>query len=176
MKKAFTMLELVFVIVVIGILAATVIPRMERDTSAEATIKLQSDIRYAQHLALIDDKYDAASTTWFRNRWQIRFADNTYSIVSDANTRFAQDPETRKDIKVDLANDYSATLTFTGGCANNQIISFDHFGRPMVGDLSSDTLPYPSGRLLSAKCVITVTADGVHTITLHPETGYIQGI
>ncbi|MGD9717776.1 MAG: type II secretion system protein, partial [Sulfurimonadaceae bacterium] len=51
MKKAFTMLELVFVIVVIGILAAVIIPRMDRDNASEAAIELQSQIRYAQHLA-----------------------------------------------------------------------------------------------------------------------------
>ena len=57
MKKAFTMLELVFVIVVIGILAAAIIPSTRTNPAQEAAIQLLSDIRYTQHLAMIDDKY-----------------------------------------------------------------------------------------------------------------------
>ena len=177
MKKAFTMLELVFVIVVIGILAAAILPRMDRDTAAEATIKLQSDIRYAQHLALVDDKYNANNANWFRNRWQIRFNGNSYSITSMNNNVFARDPETGNNITVNLNNEYGAVVNFAGGCNANAIISFDHLGRPMIGDLSGDILPYPVGRLLTNNCIITVTADGTtETITIFPETGYVQGI
>ena len=56
-KKAFTMLELVFVIVVSGILAATFIPRFDRDNLQEAADQVISHIRYTQHLAMVDDKF-----------------------------------------------------------------------------------------------------------------------
>ena len=52
------MLELVFVIVIIGILAAAIIPRMDRDSIYEASEQLLSHIRYTQHLAMTDNIYD----------------------------------------------------------------------------------------------------------------------
>lgn len=86
-------MELVFVIIVIGILAAVIAPRMERDPLREAAIQLVSDIRYTQHLALVDDKYDATNANWYRSRWQIMFENSvetnnkeSYTIFSDAPT------------------------------------------------------------------------------------------
>ncbi|MCF6310454.1 MAG: type II secretion system GspH family protein, partial [Sulfurimonas sp.] len=58
MKKAFTMLELVMVIVVIGILAAVMLPRVASDRLAEAATQVISHIRYTQHLAMVDDQFD----------------------------------------------------------------------------------------------------------------------
>ena len=91
MKKAFTMIELVFVLVVIGILAATIIPRVQTNPLQEAGVQLVSHIRYTQHLALIDDKYDAGDANWFKKRWQIVFGNSAaeaggvpaYTIFSD---------------------------------------------------------------------------------------------
>jgi len=91
MKKAFTLLELVFVIVVIGILAAVIIPNTRRDTLREAAIQLVSHIRYTQHLALVDDKFDANDANWYKKRWQIAFHNGantnnkwSYTIFSDS--------------------------------------------------------------------------------------------
>ena len=90
MKKAFTMLELVFVIVVIGILAASIIPNTRRNTLREAATQLVSHIRYTQHLAMVDDKFDANDPKWFQGRWQIVFekagVEPKYSIFSDGST------------------------------------------------------------------------------------------
>lgn len=72
-KKAFTMLELVMVIVVLGVLAALTIPRMERDLRQEAADTVLSNIRYAQHLALIDNKHKFNDNQWQRTFWQIKF-------------------------------------------------------------------------------------------------------
>ena len=65
MKKAFTMLELVFVIVIIGILAVVAMPSFQRDTLQEAGNQIISHIRYTQHLAMMDDKFNPADATWF---------------------------------------------------------------------------------------------------------------
>ena len=90
MKKAFTLLELIFVIVVIGIIAAAIIPRMKNNSLQQAAIQIESHIRYTQHLAMVDDKYDDSDSNWFKKRWQIIFAKqaNTdqqwaYTIFSD---------------------------------------------------------------------------------------------
>ena len=93
MKKAFTMIELVFVIVVIGILAATIIPSVKTNPVQEAAIQLVSHIRYTQHLAMVDDKHNdpVTDSDWEKGRWQMVFAfvgaavDNhpSYTIFSD---------------------------------------------------------------------------------------------
>ncbi|MEK6659689.1 MAG: type II secretion system protein [Campylobacterota bacterium] len=113
MKKAFTMLELVFVIVVIGILAAVVIPRTGSNRLQEAATQVLSHIRYTQHLAMVDDKYDANDATWYEKRWQIRFPHTTiagetihyYEVFRDENKQGnsnaneeAIDPLTRKTL------------------------------------------------------------------------------
>ncbi len=57
MKRSFTLVELIFVIVVIGILAAVIIPRLGTSNLQKASEIFINTIRYTQHLAMIDDKY-----------------------------------------------------------------------------------------------------------------------
>jgi type II secretory pathway pseudopilin PulG len=97
------MIELVFVIVVIGILSAVIIPRFDRDSLSEGAIQLASHIRYTQHLAMVDDKFmpnsamspqvNAASRAqeiqyWYLGRWQIKFStantSQSYIIMADS--------------------------------------------------------------------------------------------
>ena len=92
MKKAFTMLELVFVIVVVGILSYFAASSFQRNPLREAADQVVSHIRYTQHLAMMDDKFDVNDATWYRKRWQIVFnSDNethnqwAYTIFSDGN-------------------------------------------------------------------------------------------
>jgi len=88
-RKAFTMLELVFVIIVLGILAALAMPRMERDLRQEAADNILSAIRYTQHLALLDDKQKFNNAKWQRRFWRIYFgtcnSQKFYAVGSDDN-------------------------------------------------------------------------------------------
>ncbi len=59
--RAFTMLELIFVIVVVGILSFMAASSFQRNTVQEATDQLLSHIRYTQHLAMMDDKFNAGN-------------------------------------------------------------------------------------------------------------------
>ncbi|WP_462191620.1 pilus assembly FimT family protein [Campylobacter concisus] len=76
-KRAFTMIELIFVIVVVGILAAIMIPKLNRNASREAANQILTHIRYTQHLAMQDDKYENFVSDnpvrWFRMRWGVTF-------------------------------------------------------------------------------------------------------
>ncbi len=71
--SAFTMIEMVMAIVVLGILAALAIPRMERDIRQEAADHILSSIRYTQHLALLDKKHRFNDPNWQRAFWRIQF-------------------------------------------------------------------------------------------------------
>jgi len=73
LKKAFTLIELIFVIVIIGILSAVLVPRFDRPTLIEAAHQVISHIRYTQHLAMVDNRFNPNDSQWFQGRWQIRF-------------------------------------------------------------------------------------------------------
>ena len=124
MKKAFTMLELVIVIVVVGILSAVIIPRIDSNRLQEAAVQVVSHIRYTQHLAMVDDKFDAnkvdsaGKTKWFKERWQIFFAktvasDNkwAYSVFSD----HAGDSTGNPDVSETAKNPLNGSKYLTGG-------------------------------------------------------------
>ena len=180
MKRAFTMIELVFVIVVIGILAAVIIPSTRTNPVQEAAVKLLSDIRYTQHLSMVDDKYgdNGGGVSWYEKRWQIVFNANQYSISnidSLGNTDFAENPSNpANDLgNIDLGTKYGITITLEDDCSGETIISFDHLGRLMVGSLATGSA-YTVGQLISGKeCNIKLSnSTESATINIQPETGY----
>lgn len=68
------MIELVFVIVVLGIIASLAMGRMERDLKQEAAETILSHIRLTQQLALRDNKHRSDNdTNWQRAYWRIQF-------------------------------------------------------------------------------------------------------
>lgn len=176
-KKAFTMIELIMIIVVVGILAVAVIPRVDRDTLVEATNQVASHVRYTQHLAMLDDKYDPKNPNWYRNRWKITFNNNSYSITSgNINARNPQAPG--KDLnptdspELNLERKYGIT-SIASTCGNNgqTEIIFDEIGRPY-----SNFLGVVGERgLLQNDCNITISDGGNKNgvITISKETGYI---
>jgi len=188
MRKAFTMLELIFVIVVIGIISAVVLPRTDSNALSEAATDLVSKISYAQHLYRKEDKFgeNASGVDWFKRRWQIRFTGNTYSVYSNNSTpNYALDPLTKEPIQdIDLNDKYSVTLSFSGTECGTAIstgvygISFDHMGRPITGDLNTLTGAYVGTKaqlVVTDDCAIVLThGDENATINIKPETGYVS--
>ena len=67
------MIELVFVIVVLGILASLAMGRMDRDLKQEASETILSHIRLAQQLALRDNKHEANNPNWYTKYWQMEY-------------------------------------------------------------------------------------------------------
>ena len=153
--NAFTMLELVVIIAVLGILAALAIPRLNRDLRQEAADNILSAIRYTQLMALMDDKTDPTDPHWQQGLWAIQFYGGSrayYRIGSDrghngaiSKSETAIDPSNGKHFynssgsfaaKADdespnifLAHNYGINdIRASGGC--NKLIAFDHMGRP----------------------------------------------
>ena len=98
------MIELVFVIVVIGIIAAVALPRFDSDNTQEAMDQILSDIRYTQHLALVDNVIDPTNVQWQRAFWSIRFVGCDtktnwyYSIGSDTDYEGNIDTKERESL------------------------------------------------------------------------------
>ena len=124
MRKAYTFIELIFVLVIIGIISVTVLSRTNENPLQKAAIQVLSHIRYTQHLALIDDKYDKDDVYWYKKRWLIVFnnsvgADNdtAYTIFSDISGNSTGDPGiTGSEIAVNPENPIKK---LTGGYGSN---------------------------------------------------------
>jgi len=70
-KSAFRLIELVFVIVILSILACLAMTRSERDLRQEAAETVLSHIRLAQQLALRDNKHRSDNNLgWQQAYWQ----------------------------------------------------------------------------------------------------------
>ncbi|MFC2074574.1 Tfp pilus assembly protein FimT/FimU, partial [Campylobacterota bacterium] len=196
-KSAFTMLELVFVIVVIGILTAVMLPRIDRDNVYEAAQQVISHIKYTQHLAMVDNKFDNDDPLWYKEFWQIRFQDcnsateHAYTIFSDENhlgsintSEAALDPLSKKridatnctssstqDPNVVLSNKYNIeTVTLAGGC-------FTKTGFTTNKSIAFDHLGRPhmdlsdSVNVADTACTITLVSNGESAIIrIEPET------
>lgn len=197
-RKAFTMLELVFVIMILGILSYFVSSSFQRNTIIEAADQIVSHIRYTQHLAMIDDKFDPNDANYYLERWHIHFTldssgngHEVYWIISDRNhnglltdlSDYAKNPiDNSKYLSGDttLGNNRNQALDLTKtygingviyGCG--QRIFFDHLGRPYNDAINPATSPYQN--LITAPCTIIIT-DGTstRTIEISPETGYVR--
>jgi prepilin-type N-terminal cleavage/methylation domain-containing protein len=73
-KSAFTLIELVFVIIILGILASIAMERNDRDLKQEAIDTVISQIQLAQHLALNDNKHRIDNNpNWQRSYWRFEY-------------------------------------------------------------------------------------------------------
>ncbi len=190
-KSSFTMLELIIVIVVAGVLAVTVIPRLERNRLHVAAQQVARHLRYTQHLAMVDDMYDATKPQWYKAMWRISFRSHNCYVVS-SNTDFdmnydklesAIDPLTKTllysnnfcthnssdNSDMFLSDKYGIdSIEFENTCGNNRFIAFDHLGRPHK-TLSS------VNDLVSTECRITLQSGSRKgVISVMPETGYVK--
>ena len=145
MKKAFTLLELVFVIVIIGILAAVIIPRSSSNKLQEAAIQLTSHIRYTQHLAMISDKFDSANSSWYKERWQLIFqmsnphteGEYAYTIFSDkVSTTGTPHNSVPNTTNLELAMDPSNSSKYLSGGTQSLYTSDDKANKKMNLGLS----------------------------------------
>jgi Tfp pilus assembly protein FimT len=191
-RTAFSMMELVFVIVVVGMLAAVMIPIYERDNAAEAAYQIARHIRLAQHFALVDDKFDSTDNEWWKGMWAITFRTGKYCYAVYSNRDYAFggtqadmyecaiDPLTGKRLYSDtnchentattdavlLEKSYGVNTILMQNCGTNHQILFDHLGRPYGS----------AGNLLAKDCTITIQTNDEHnaTIKVYQETGYVK--
>ena len=169
------MIELIIVIVVAGILAAVMIPRLERDALREAANQVVRHIQYTQHLAMMNDVYDDGNANWYQNRWSINLCSTAYAVERANSSDTAIDILTQRDINGtdnDLADMDVSSIDVTPTAANCRI-SFDHLGRP-YGLSAAPTSP--TGGLMAADTTVTLNTSAGRSavITITRETGYVE--
>lgn len=172
MKKAFTMIELVFVIVVIGILAAAIIPSLKDTKLSEDVIKFIANVRYAQHLSLVYDSFDTSSNWYLKSYCMDLIGTNEIEINRDDGTG-------TKTPAIDASNSNKTLhVIFTGTTfaitSTKQFtrLCFDHLGRPMA-----DSIQLNSQNLINDKIVLQFTHGSETAIVeIMPETGYTRAI
>lgn len=197
-RSAFTMLELVFVIVIIAILGVLALPSFDKNELELAAEQVASDIRYTQHLAMKSDKFDPSDSEWYKKRWQFRFrllmGENGYVVFADDDknrnsddSEIAIEPSTgapmngfkdsfpagnlTKRYKINSVDVSCKTNDGTLVTANRGVIAFDNLGRPYNGVTNAtSSLQY----LLKDDCNITLTSPkGSIMLRVYPETGYV---
>ncbi len=195
LKSAFTLLELVFVIVVVGIISIVLIPNFNKNNSGEAAYQIAEHLRLAQHLAMAED-FTGQSATWQARLWRMRF---TNSPQGFCYTVFANRDENRNADRIESAIDpltklrvysdagcnqnqadtpdallwrrFGVRAVNLNGCGRNAHIAFDNLGR--AGQVQG-TIFIP----LINNCIINITTDNDEnaTVVVVPETGYVDVI
>jgi len=203
-KSAFTLIELIFVIVVLGIIASIALPRLDAEKRQAAADDILSQIRYTQHLALMDDMHEFNNPKWQQKFLRIDFGtcdDNSglyFRIGSDTNTsgggfdqtESASDPLNGKALfatnytcnytsppnnNVLLGKKYGVqSITSSGGCNNVQHIGFDHLGRPHISFSNSPEPNYDSYMTSTCNFKFTMLDGDDFNVSIAPETGYAQ--
>ena len=150
--RGFTIIELVIVIILLAILAATVSMRMPGEginLGAQAE-QLASDVRYTQSLAMSRGQ-----------RFRINFTAGTYQITDAAGV--AQNhPSTGLTTAVSLG---TTVLSAYNPPLNNSYLAFDSLGVPYTDPTTA----------LAALVTLTLTSSGVAmSITVAPQTGRVR--
>jgi len=203
-SKSFTLIEMIIVIVVASVLAVVMIPRFERDNLRMAANQVVRHIQYTQHLAMVDDVYDANDVNWSRKYWKIAFrtAQNCYTVYSDTDKDYlndadesAIDPMTKVRLFADnncndnsLNNDAllledsygvdSITLGipagFTSNTADCNTNTKKYIAFDNLGRPHTSVSSAMSG-IIKNPCLITLTS-GMRTAVIRviPETGYVK--
>ncbi|CAM4069464.1 pilus assembly FimT family protein [Campylobacter armoricus] len=98
MKKSFTLIELVFVCIILSILFSIGYFYFKPDYLRLGAEQILSDIKYTRHLAMMQNdfrarEFNVAKREWFKAKWQIYFIrsksatnnEQTYTIFLDKN-------------------------------------------------------------------------------------------
>jgi MSHA pilin protein MshC len=154
-QSGFTLIELIMVMVMIGILAAVVAPRLASQSINLSAIAAQiaTDIRYTQSLSMSQGQ-----------RYRVNFTAGSYQIT-DINGVAIVYPRTGSNAAISVS---PATLSGYNPPLANNYVAFDSKGVPYVDNISP-------GTALAANAVITLTAGGsTSTLTIAPETGRVK--
>ncbi len=169
-RKGFTLIELVMVIVLIGIIAVFIAPRLGNITTTNAgpfMDKLRADIRYAQNQAMTKNR-----------RIRVNLTNTSYSVSQDnspANNcgSFAPvaDPAEGGNLSIALDTGSYAGITITPSIT---CLEYDALGRPY--DCTIAPAPAACSTTLSGMniAVVANAATTVGAVTVSAQTGAVN--
>lgn len=104
-KQSFSLIELIFVIVIISIISSQFLPKLTKSNLSQAANKLIIHLKNTKYQAMIDNKFNHKDEFWFRERWTLKFKNCSksigglyYVVYSDSNHKgSANKSETLKD-------------------------------------------------------------------------------
>lgn len=161
MKKSFTMIELIFVMLIVGILGIYVSPKFGSSCGdlAKERDKIISAIRYTRHLSQTYNAFDYKDEFWRNKSFCFEIDDTLKEFNISKSGVLIKDPLTK--------NDYSKTFDSSFNF-NNLRLCFDNMGRPFRNNLDY-------ANLTQNNLTLSLTCDSKNTdITIHKETGYIE--
>ena len=159
-KRAFTLTELLIVVVILGIAAAVAIPMMSSASSMQ--------LRAAAGMVAADLEYAKSMSISRGQRYAVVFnaANETYEIRDPNNVVIKHPVNKSHDYVVDFANDgrLDRVDIVSANFDGNSTVKFDYLGSPFN---------QADGNLNSG--VITLQAGGVNkTVSVEPVTGFIS--
>ena len=128
MKKAFTLLELILVVIVVGILSVAIVPRLHDNALRKAAEQIIFHLNYTRHLAMMDNRFSSDDTMWYKTRWQLLFSNCrgdkdtcAYSVFSDWTGHHTGNPDAQE-----LAvNPLNRNQRLSGGMSGNLLIKYN---------------------------------------------------
>ncbi len=161
-KNAFTLIEMLMVIVILAITSLMVIPQMSAASSAQldaAASIIASDLEYAKSLSISTQQWHSVVFDKSSESYQIQDSDgNVVPYKMNPSGYYVVD--FTKDSRLSRVDLYEAKFD------DSPTITFDYLGSPYSGSGISN--PMASGD-------VTLKAQGVEShITIEPVTGYIR--
>jgi hypothetical protein len=77
---AFSLIELIFTVVLVSIIASQFIPKNNLSKLNLAADKIILYLKYTRYVAMIDNKFDASDTKWYKARWTLKFLNCRKSV------------------------------------------------------------------------------------------------
>lgn len=173
-KTAFTILELVMVMLVLGIMSATVItqmPDLEGMRISQAAYKIQSDIRYTQRLAMQLQRRTAILFNAVNDNYSI-YIENTYGAGDWNGSVKAKNPLTQQDFDVQLNSGDFPGVDITLVLFNNfnYALMFDRNGVPYglqpAPPFGVTPLANPAGIVLNTNRKYIIVKQGAGSVNI----------
>jgi len=198
-RRSFSLLELIFVIVIVAIISSQIIPKSTISKLNLAVDKIILNLNYTRYIAHIDNKYDVEDEQWKKKLWTLKFQRCSssvgglyYVIYSDESggTAHFKKSETLKD-PLSLKYLYSTSSCINRYDTSKYILLTKEYGvtKVEVSCNTTDAIGQISfgydGRIYSQlgsnpkeilnRCEIKLydINDDFRTITIEPKTGYI---